>query len=361
MMTIADERSGVAELQRLQAEIARQERVIQVLMDRIESTGVQESEFSLFQVTLMLEDQVKMQTQELRDALGRNQRAHLELQLLADALRQSQTDLLSHQAHLSERVAEQTLDLVRAKDSAEAANRAKSEFLATISHELRTPMHGVMGMTELALSTVLTTQQRGYLDVVQQAAQSLLNIINSMLDYATIESDKLVFECVAIQLPGLLADALKVQLPRCVDKGLELTLDVMPGFPAVIPGDPGRWRQIVTILLENAIKFTHQGSVQLQLILEEDNPQRCVVIKFCDTGIGIARENLERVFEPFTQADSSSSRSFGGTGLGLALARMLAHKMAGEIQLQSQPGIGSCFTLRVPLVPEKGKNIPMAS
>lgn len=347
MMT-GDESSLQGELARLQAEVARQDRMIQVLMDRIESTGAdQESEFSLFQVTLMLEDQVKARTRDLHEALRRNQDVNQDLLRLADELRRSQSELLLHQAHLSELVAEQTQDLVRAKETAEAANRAKSEFLATISHELRTPMHGVMGMTDLALTTALPEQARGYLETVKKSAQSLLRIINDMLDFATIDSDKLVFEHVPIDLPSLLSDAVRVQQPRSMDKGLKITLDIAADFPSQVVGDPGRWRQIMTIMLDNALKFTQQGGVTLSLYVQD----RAVRLDITDTGIGIAAEQLGRIFEPFTQADSSSTRHFGGAGLGLSLARMLVSKMCGEILVESTPGQGSRFSIVVPLSP----------
>lgn len=355
MMTFADE---AGEIQRLQAEVARQNRVIQVLMDRIESTGVEASEFSLFQATLMLEDQVKLRTQELHQALNHNQRVNQDLQRLTDELRQSQAELLLHQAHLSELVAEQTRDLLQAKEHAEAANRTKSEFLATISHELRTPMHGVLGMTDLILNTRLDAQQRGYLEVVQQSAQSLLKIINGMLDYVTIESDKLVFERVTLDLPKLLSDAVRVQLPKCADKGLTLQLEVAADFPPQIHGDPGRWRQVITLLLDNAIKFTQHGQVKIQLMVEFREQEPWGRLTIIDTGIGIDEAHQERIFQPFTQADSSSTRSFGGAGLGLALARELVRKMSGEITLQSQLGIGSSFMVCVPLEPPVSRAEP---
>jgi signal transduction histidine kinase len=349
MMMIVDETGMPTDVHALQALVSRQNRVIQVLMDRIESTGVQQSEFSLFQVTLMLEDQVKARTAELHAALEHNQRVNESLRSLTDELRQSEAELLRHQAHLSELVAEQTRDLVRAKEVAEEASRAKSAFLATMSHELRTPMHGVLGMTDLALTTRLDAQQRGYLEIVQRSAHSLLKLINSMLDVVMLDSGKLVFERVEINLPELLAEAVRIYQPQSLDKGLDLCLQVSADFPVSIQGDPGRWRQIVTLLLDNAIKFTAQGRVQVELALEWRNQQRWCRLQVQDSGIGIAGEFHQSIFQPFSQVDSSSTRSFGGSGLGLPLAKMLVSRMSGEILLSSQPGEGSCFTVYVPL------------
>ncbi|WP_028536625.1 sensor histidine kinase [Paludibacterium yongneupense] len=341
-LEVADERT------RLLAEIERQNRVIEVLMDKVEGGG-EDSELNLFQATLMLEDQVKARTHDLHAALLKNEQANRDLQRLTDELKQSQTELLRHQAHLSELVTEQTHDLVRAIENAEAASRAKTEFLATMSHELRTPINGVVGMTDLALGTRLDSQQRSCLEVVKSSADALLHIIDTMLDYAAVESGKLVFVPVAIDLPRLLAETARIHQASAQDKNLALRLEVDPDFPAWILGDPGRWRQIMTVLLDNAIKFTARGTIDVRLEAASGAEGPYGVLTVRDSGIGIESRNLSRIFEPFTQADSSSTRRFGGTGLGLSLAKQLVAVMDGEIVVHSEPGNGSTFTVRVPL------------
>jgi len=331
------------ENRRLQAEVERQNLVIQVLMDRVEdSVSANESGFGLLQAALMLEEQVRVRTLELNEALGRNTQITRDLQ-------QSQRELLRHQAHLSELVTEQTRDLMSAKDVAEAANRAKSEFLATMSHELRTPMNGIMGMTDMALDMVCNAQQRSCLELVKSSAESLLGTLDSMLDYVAIEAGKLVFLRERVDLPHLVADAVRMQLPRASDKDLVLSMEVSPSMPTSIWGDGGRWRQILFILLDNAIKFTSQGSVTVQVTDVTVDGQLYGVLRVADTGIGIALDKQAKIFEPLTQGDSSPTRSFGGMGLGLSLARQLVEKMHGAIALESVLGRGSVFTVRVPL------------
>jgi hypothetical protein len=264
------------------------------------------------------------------------------------ALRESQASLQHHQQQLSELVAEQTHDLLQAKEVAEAANRAKSEFLTTISHELRTPMNGIMGLTDLLLKNGHDHKTQHYLQTIKSSASTLLGLINAMLDFVSANTEKMVFFDRSIDLPRVVAAAAQTYIPLAVDRGLTLGIELAPDFPGRILGDAGRWRQIIAILLDNAIKFTHGGHIELKLdtIQVNGNPYSRLAIR--DTGIGISRENQRRIFEPFTQADSSLTRTAGGSGLGLSLARTLVDKMGGDIELESTPHIGSTFTLRIP-------------
>jgi signal transduction histidine kinase/DNA-binding response OmpR family regulator len=277
------------------------------------------------------------------------------LQVEMEVRKEAEEALQKHKRDLEETIAERTAEVQLAQHAAEAANRSKSDFLANMSHEIRTPMNAIIGMVHLCLRTDLTSKQRDYLAKIRYASQSLLGIINDILDFSKIEAGKLQMESVTFELDEVFSNLATLTAQRAAEKDLEFLIHPRGDVPGTLVGDPLRLGQVLINLANNAVKFTERGEVVVDVQVVEERGER-VLLQFCvrDTGIGMTAEQVAQLFRPFTQADSSTTRKYGGSGLGLSICQRLVARMNGSIEVESEPDQGSQFRFTAEFgLPEK--------
>lgn len=314
--------------------------------------------YQLSCTSLLLRFENREMIDGLRQAKVKAENLTQTLRAEIEAKHQAEAELKSYQDHLEGVVADRTNDLLRAneqltasKEAAETANRAKSEFLANMSHEIRTPLAGTLGMLNLVLEMKIGDEERQLLEMARRSSDSLLHLISDLLDFARLEAGAMKFERRPFPASRAIQTALEAVSITAREKGLHLAFN-LDAIPEMVEGDEGRLRQVLVNLLGNSVKFTKQGGIFLDVhpFCELDTPGRSfLVFSVRDTGIGIPPDQIEKVFDKFTQVDPSITREYGGTGLGLALSRQIIEKMGGKIWAESRSGVGSTFSFTLPL------------